>query len=514
MPRVGGRYGPAISAPDVIVVGGGHNGLVAAAYLARAGRRVLVLERRDAFGGAAVSERPFAGVDARLSRYAYLVSLFPPRIAADLGIDLRLRDRAVAAYAPAVRDGRATGLLVERDARSAATADSFREVTGGDAEHAAFLAFGELCDRTTRLFDTFAEPLPTAAEARDLVGADAWRDLVERPLGETLEERFADGLVRGMVATDALIGTFASLDEPSLRQNRCFLYHVTGGPWRVPTGGMGAVSAALERAAERAGADLRAGAEVLAVDGATGEVTWRDSEGEHATRAGRVLANVAPAVLARLLGDPPPSPPEGAQLKVNLLLERLPALRSGVDPRVAFAGTFRLYEDAAELAAAHAQASRGELPDRPPAELYCHTLSDASIVPDGRHTLTLFGLHAPARLFADDEVAARDTLVERYLDGLDEHLAEPVRDCLARDADGRPCIEARTPLDLERELGLPGGDIFHGDLAWPWREEGDADRWGVRTAHERVLVCGAGARRGGGVSGVGGHNAAMEELGR
>ncbi len=161
---------------------------------------------------------------------------------------------------------------------------------------------------------------------------------------------------------------------------------------------------------------------------------------------------------------------------------------------------------------------RGELPERPPAELYCHTLTDPSIVAGDRHTLTIFGLHAPARLFADGEAAARDALVERYLDGLDEHLDEPVRECLATDADGRPCIEARTPSDLERELGLPGGDIFHGELAWPWREDGvaagAAARWGVETEHERILLCGAGARRGGGVSGVGGHNAAMAVLGR
>src|SRR4051794_38174926 len=129
---------------DAVTIGGGHNALVAAAYLARAGRDVLVLERRDHLGGAAVSEQPFPGVEARLSRYAYLVSLFPRRIAEDLGIALDLRDRPVAAYAPTVRDGRATGLLVETDARSAATAESFREATGSDDAHRAFLDLGEV----------------------------------------------------------------------------------------------------------------------------------------------------------------------------------------------------------------------------------------------------------------------------------------------------------------------------------------------------------------------------------
>lgn len=501
-------------ARDVIIVGGGHNGLVAAAYLARAGRRVLLLERRDELGGAAVSGRPFAGHDARLSRFAYLVSLLPSRIARDLDVDVALLDRPVAAYAPVVREGTPGGLLVESDPASAATADSFRTLTGGDAEHASFLAFDDVLSRAGAFLPTFTEPLPTREQARALLGGRAWRDLVERPLGETLDERFADGLVRGMVATDGLIGTFASLHDPSLRQNRCFLYHVAGGRWRVPAGGMGAISAALERAARAAGAELRTGAEVIGVDPG-GEVSWRDEAGEHTARAGRVLAGVAPAVLARLLGERPTDEPEGAQMKLNLLLARLPRLRSGTPSETAFAGTFRLYEDAAELEAAHAQAAAGAVPERPPAELYCHTLTDPSIVAGQMHTLTLFGLHAPARLFAGERHdATRGAFVERYLDGLDEHLDEPIRDCLARDADGRPCLEAKSPLDLERELALPGGDIFHGDLSWPWREDGEADRWGVATGHERVLLCGAGARRGGGVSGIGGHNAAMAVLGR
>jgi phytoene dehydrogenase-like protein len=488
---------------NVVIVGGGHNALVAAAYLSRAGRSVLVLERRARPGGAAVSEEAFPGTGARLSRYAYLVSLFPDRIARDLGIDLRLRTRTVAACAGE--------LVVESDAASAATAASFRAVTGGDAEHRAFLAFGDVLARTEQLFGTFTEPLPTAAEAHGLIGDEAWRDLIEQPLGTTLRERFANSLVRGMVATDGLIGTFASLDDPDGPQNRCFLYHVVGGPWRVPAGGMGAITDQLEAAAS--GAEIRCRCEVVGIDPAAREVTWTEDGEEHTVAAGWVLSGVAPAMLAGLLGEEAPGPrPEGAQTKVNLLLDRLPALRSGVDPAVAFAGTFRLWEDAAELDAAYASAVRGEVPERPPAEMYCHTLTDPSIVRDGQHTLTLFGLHTPARLFAEDEAATRDGLVERYLDGLDALLAEPIRDCIALDGDGRPCIEARTPLDIERELGMPGGDIFHGGLQWPWRDEGSKDMWGVATGHERVLLCGAGARRGGGVSGVGGHNAAMAIL--
>jgi phytoene dehydrogenase-like protein len=460
---------------------------------------VVVLERRDHIGGAAVSEEPFPGTGARLSRYAYLVSLFPRRIADDLGIDLQLRPRAAVSYSP---DG---DLLVRNGA--------------ADGELGAWAA---LTAGVERLFGTFTEPLPSAEQARALIGDEAWRAFVERPLGEALAERLSDDVARGMVATDGVIGTFAGLDDPSLAQNRCFLYHVVGGPWNVPAGGMGAITERLRAAATAAGAELRCGCEVVSIDPAARVVTWNEAGEERSASAEWILGGVAPAALARLLGDDPPPVAEGAQMKVNLLLDRLPALRSGVDPELAFAGTFRLWERASELDAAFAAASRGEIPERPPAEMYCHTLTDPSIVRDGQHTLTLFGLHTPPRLFAEDEATVRDALVERYLDGLDAWLAEPIRECIAVDASGAPCLEAKTPLDLERELGMPGGNIFHGDLAWPWQETdeegglvgGAARRWGVATKWERVLLCGAGARRGGGVSGIGGHNAAMALLGR
>jgi phytoene dehydrogenase-like protein len=489
---------------DAVIVGGGHNGLVAAAYLARAGRSVLVLERRDHVGGAAVSERPFAGVDARLSRYAYLVSLLPRAIVDELGLEVTLRRRRISSYTPVPGDP-ARGVLI---------GDSPPPIDGWERLYGA-------CSRVAKaVFPSLTEPLLSAADLRARVGDDAaWAALVEHPIGELIEECLADDVVRGIALTDALIGTFAGAHDADLRQNRCFLYHVIGngtGHWDVPVGGMGAVTDALRDAALAAGAELRCGAEATAIE--PGAVRWTDAGGGERVAAGdHLLAGVAPAVLDRLRGREPAAPkPEGAQLKVNLLLARLPRLHDeAVDPADAFAGTFHVNEGYGQLEAARARAAAGELPDPVPCEIYCHTLTDPTILgPElraaGAHTLTCFALHLPARLFAADNDTAREQALAATLRSLDSVLAEPILDCAWRDGDGRPCVEARTPLDLEAELGLPGGNIFHRDVAWPFAESDDeVGTWGVETEEPWLLVCGAGARRGGGVSGIPGRNAAM-----
>jgi phytoene dehydrogenase-like protein len=508
-----------------VVVGGGHNGLVAAAYLARAGRRVLVLERRDELGGAAVSEIAFPGVDARLSRYAYLVSLLPPVIADELGLPLRLVRRRVSSYTPDPRVGGTRGLLVDND-DAAGTRASFAAVTGGSGAQAAWeRLYARTGHVARRLFPTLLEPLRSRAQLRALVDDDvAWSLLFEEPLGTTLATEVLDDLVAGVVLTDGLIGTFAAADDPSLRQNRCFLYHVIGGgtgDWDVPVGGMGAVSGALVGAARAAGAALVTSAEVVAI-GEDRSVTWCDAAGaEHTVGADHVLVNAAPAELHRLLGRAPSAPPpEGAQLKVNMVLSRLPRLRdASVDPEAAFAGTFHVNETASQLQAAYEQAAAGRIPSLPPCETYCHSLTDPSILGRdlclaGVQTLTLFGLHMPARLFAADPEGARAAALAATVRSLESVLAEPLDDVLLRAPDGTPCLEVRTPLDLEDELRLPGGNIFHRDLAWPFAErDEEVGTWGVETDVDGVLLCGAGARRGGGVSGIPGRNAAMAVLG-
>lgn len=300
------------------------------------------------------------------------------------------------------------------------------------------------------------------------------------------------------------------------------------GDWDVPVGGMGRVSGELERAARAAGAELRTGAEVTAID-PDGVVTLAD--GERIT--GRlILSGVGPAVLRSLVAADGPkagsidasAAPEGAQVKMNLLLRRLPRLRDPeVRPEAAFAGTFHINETMSQLDAAYTAAASGSVPTPLPAEIYCHSLTDPSILgpelqAEGAHTLTLFGLQVPHRLAAGtDPDAYRAELLDAAQATLDSVLAEPIADVVYTAPDGTPCVEVRTTADLEDSLGMTAGDIFHGPLSWPWADDDEpldtpARRWGVATEHAGVLLCGSGARRGGAVSGIGGHNAAMAAL--
>ena len=507
---------------DVVIVGGGHNGLTAAAYLALAGKRVTVLERLDGLGGAAVSAQAFEGVDARLSRYSYLVSLLPQRVIRDLGLDIRLARRRYSSYTPdPARPG--TGLLID-NADAGATAAAL----GADGE--AWDSFYSGTAAAARaLFPTVTEPLLTRSEARRAVGDDAlWNELIERPIGEAIHNRFSSDLVRGVVLTDALIGTFAPNVDETLAGNRCFLYHVIGGgtgDWDVPVGGMGAVTGELARAARLAGAELITDAEVTGIT-PDGEVTYRQGDEERTLAAPWVLANVAPYVLDALMGQATPAAPkpEGAQVKVNLLLSRLPRLLDpSVDPAAAFGGTFHINETWDQLQSAYDTASASRVPQPLPCEIYCHSLTDPSILSpelqaSGAQTLTVFGLHAPDRLVDEStNDARRAELQAAVLASLNSVLAEAIEDLLLTDASGAPTIEAKTTLDLEHALAMPGGNIFHGPLAWPFVDDDTpldtpAQRWGVATAHPRILLCGSGAQRGGAVSGIGGHNAAMAVL--
>ncbi|MDO5741059.1 MAG: NAD(P)/FAD-dependent oxidoreductase [Ornithinimicrobium sp.] len=510
---------------DVVVVGGGHNGLTAAAYLARAGRSVLLLERQGDLGGATVSADAFEGMGARVSRYSYLVSLLPQQIVEDLGLRLRLTRRRYSSYTPVPGGG--GGLLIDNHDADA-TATSFAAI-GARADAPRWQEFYERTHRLAqRLWPTVTEPLRRRSEVDGLVADPALvHDFLQRPLGEVIESTFADDLVRGVALTDGLISTYASAHETDLRQNVCFLYHVIGGgtgAWDVPIGGMGQIADQLADVARKAGADLRTGATVTALE--EGALTWVDEQGtQQRATARQILWAAAPAVLDEVAGSRTVERVEGAQVKVNLLLTRLPRLRDeAVDPEAAFGGTFHINETYSQLQSAFDEAAQGQVPSPMPAEIYCHSLADPSIlVPQlraaGAHTLTAFTLQTPDRLLDGVEslTAARRHLQQAVLDSLNSVLAEPIEDVIMRTPQGQLCLETKTTRDLQEILAMPGGNIFHAPLTWPWADEDaplqtPAQRWGVDTPYPSVLLAGAGSRRGGGVSGLGGYHAARAVL--
>ena len=513
---------------DAIIVGGGHNGLVAANYLQRAGKRVLVLENQPVFGGAAISAEAFPGVPARLSRYSYLVSLFPRQVMADLDISVDLRRRRYSSYTPV--PGTDTGLLIDVQDPSA-TRESFQRI-GALADYDRWVTFYDLTQSLAEaVFPQMIEPLLTRDELRQRVAAhtgsdEAWTQLIDTPIDQTINNWFDSDVVKGVVLTDGLIGTFPEGPGDD-NVSRCFLYHVIGGgtgDWDVPVGGMGQLTGQLTKRANEAGASLHHSANVVSID-PDGAVVWEESGTSHQATADIIIAGCSPTELARLTGETTPeTPAEGAQVKVNLVVSRLPRLRdTAVSPEAAFGGTFHINETWSQLDAAWKAAQSGNIPDPIPAEIYCHSLTDPSIlgqelVDQGAHTLTVFALHVPHRLIAGaDADAIRRDLETRVLRSLDSVLAEPIDDVILTTPDGQRCVETKTTLDLENTLRLPGGNIFHGPLNWPFADN-DADltspasRWGVSTPHPKVLIGGSGAIRGGGVSGLGGHNAAMAAL--
>ena len=493
---------------DVVIVGGGHNGLVAATYLARAGKSVRILEANPEIGGASQSVRAFPEFDANLSRYSYLIALLPDKIVNDLGLSFECVSREVSSYTPY---GDNKGLYVSR-VWDAKTESSFLELDPSGKEGQAWQDFyAEVAQFAERIAPTLLEPLKTRTQLRQEIDLDPiWQYLVEEPIGKAITERFSNDIVRGVVLTDALIGTFSSAFD--LQANICFLYHLIGngtGEWKVPKGGMGALVNELVRVATESGVEISLNSRATKVVSTSTGVEVEIETGE--LIAGEyLLSNAAPQVLAKLRGTAAPKSLDGSQMKINILLKRLPTLKSGIDPRLAFAGTFHANESFTQFESVFSDAQTGVMPSKMPIEMYCHTLSDPSILSQelqdaGYQTLTLFGLHTPASLFDADNDAARDAALKSALASLNDYLAEPIEDVIA-------AIEVKTPLDIEEAIALPRGNIFHKDLSMPFREDGTEPSWGVETDDPRIFICGAGAVRGGGVSGIPGHNAAMAIL--
>jgi phytoene dehydrogenase-like protein len=516
---------------DVVILGAGHNGLVAASYLGRFGLSVLLLEKNDYVGGAATSQRVFPDYEARLSRYAYLVSLFPQKIIRDLGLNLELRRRATASFTPYVSHGHHGGLLLS-NLDTDVSRKSIIDLTGSDAEYERMKKFYNLPRVfAEQVWDSMLEPLIAKEEmARrfnvDEISREAWRSLVEEPLGNAIERYLQNDLLRGLVFTDAKVGVFTHPHDLSLLQNRCFIYHVIGnktGEWKVPVDGMGAVASELEHAARKTGAEILTNVDLRAVSvtGKARTVEFSVDGKREIVESRFLLVNFGRNVLAKFTGRlfQPDRTDEGSVFKINMLLRRLPKLKAKKYPATeAFCGTFHSDEGYEQMNSSYDEASRGRLPERTPCEIYCHTLTDDSILApelreQGFHTMTLFGLDAPWGLFVRDNQTMRQQAQKKFLASINQWLEEPIEDCLAVARDGSHCIESKSPVDIEDSLGMYHGNIFHDAPTWPFAERREqVGTWGVETEYENVFLCGSSALRGGAVSGIPGHNAAMKVL--
>jgi phytoene dehydrogenase-like protein len=288
---------------------------------------------------------------------------------------------------------------------------------------------------------------------------------------------------------------------------------------------MGAVARELEQAARSAGAESLTNVDLLSVDLETENKTVEfQIDGKRQSVESRfLLANFGRNVLSKYSGKAyePAAVDEGSVFKMNMLLRRLPKLKAKKYPsEQAWCGTFHSDEGYEQMNASFEQAAKGRLPDRTPCEVYCHTLTDDSILsPElrekGFHTITLFGLDAPYSLFAKDNETMRKQAERKFLASMNQWLEEPLEDCVAVARDGSPCIESKSPVDIENSLGMYHGNIFQDAPTWPFATKKEqVGTWGVETEWQNVFLCGSSALRGGAVSGIPGHNAAMRVLGK
>ncbi|MEP7072004.1 MAG: FAD-dependent oxidoreductase, partial [Verrucomicrobiota bacterium] len=234
-----------------------------------------------------------------------------------------------------------------------------------------------------------------------------------------------------------------------------------------------------------------------------------------------LLVNFGRNVLAKYAGSlyQPGAQDEGSVFKINMLLQRLPELKGGqLSAPEAFCGTFHSDEGYEQMNRSYEQARRGQLPEHTPCEVYCHTLTDDSILApelrrQGYQTMTLFGLDTPWGLFARDNSTMRAEAQKRFVASISQWLEAPLESYLAVARDGTPCLESKSPVDIEDALGLYHGNIFQDAPSFPFAmNKAQAGSWGVETEWDNVFFCGSSAQRGGAVSGIPGHNAAMKVL--
>jgi phytoene dehydrogenase-like protein len=519
---------------DAIVVGGGHNGLTAAAYLAKGGLKTLVLERRAVVGGAAVTEEFHPGF--RCSIASYVVSLLRPEVVRDL--ELKRHGFATipmtATFAPLL-DGRS--LLLTGDAAH----DQAEVAKFSNRDYQAVAAFNARLATAAALIRDWMlrEPpaltdggagsllaaLKLGAGFRRLKGEDRHflMQLFTTPIGDLLDRWFDSEVIKLKYAATATAGSFVSLHQPGSALNLLHLCigEIDGVPggWALAKGGMGAITQAMTAAAQSFGAEIRTAAPVariLVADGHAGGVQLESGE---TLKARAVLANTDPKrTFLTLVGEEHLTADFAADIgafrmgsgtfRMNLALSGVPefAARPGAQIGAQHEAFIRMIASLDSMEEAYQAARRGELPPRPIVDVVIPTALDDSLAPPGCHVMSLLCQHYPYRLAQGTWEEMRDVAAEGIIAMVERFVPDIRRLILGR--------QAMSPVDLERIFGLTGGDVYHGrldpDQLFSLRPHPQAARY--RTPIAGLYLCGAGAHPGGGVSGAPGHNCARRVL--
>jgi phytoene dehydrogenase-like protein len=524
-----------VNSYDAIVVGGGHNGLVAAAYLARSGLRTVVCEEREVVGGAAVTEHPF-GPDYAVTSLSYVVSLLPP----DLVADLRLAEHGYHVYpqgpyfAP-YPDGRYLQLpddvprrreqiakFSDKDALAIETWDAWI------ADLATVLGplLGDIPPRlgSRRLADLGGQ----LKLLRRLKGLDVRRSveatrLFTLSISDLLDEFFTSAEVKGLLSVSGVIGAWAG--PRSAGTAYVMAHHHIGdlgdgrtGAWGFPRGGMGAVTQAMASAARSFGAELRTSAGVAQIVTAGGKATGVAlASGEELT-APVVLTTTHPAISFLRLVDRTALPPDfvhdierwrsrSGVVKVNLAVDRLPdfASKPGFDTEV-HAGTIVLADSLDELEGAFQDAVGGRASARPMADICIPSVLDDSLAPEGHHVISMFTQWVPHEWSTQPQTAALSTYADRVVARMDEVAPGFSDSILHRQVIG--------PHQMETDYGLVGGNIFHGELSADqlFHARPAAGYADLRTPIRGLYQAGSATHGGGGVTGIPGRNAVRQVL--
>lgn len=514
---------------DVIVVGGGHNGLVAAAYLARAGRRVVVCERRHTVGGAAVSEHPF-GPDFTVTSLSYVVSLLPR----DMVRDLRLAEHGYHVYpqgpyfAPR-RDGRYLALPDE-------PADRYKEISKfSTADAEAYEKWDAWMGRLGGLVGPLLSTIPPklgSKKARDLLGHAALAARLRKvdvraafdltrlftaSVADLVEDRFESDAVRGVLSVSGVIGTWAG--PRSAGTAYVMLHHHIGETtWGFPRGGMGAVTQAMARAAMAFGAEIRLNAPVTSIDVGGGRVRGVTLESGDALSAPVVITTAHPKISFLRLVERSELPDDfvadieswqtrSGTVKVNFAVDRLPtfAAHPEFDPSV-YGGTIVLAESLDDIEGAYQEAVAGRAATLPFADVCIPSVFDDTLAPAGKHIVSAFTQWVPHGWAREPHPSELET----YADRLTARM-EAVAPGFTESIIGRQVIG---PDTMEREYGLVGGNIFHGELT-PGQmfhcrpAAGYAD---LRTPVRGLYQAGSATHGGGGVTGIPGRNVVHQIL--